>query len=117
MKEEKLTKYEIREQERDRQRAEDEAKRLQIPLIERLRDCGPFLASDGMMSYAVPDYRDAHEAADLIEKLTSAIDSAQALINKGLQESAMLRWEHFNVKDAREVLAILEEGFKEIENE
>ncbi len=117
MEEEKLTKYEIREQERDRQQAEDEAKRLQIPLVERLRDCGPFLASDGMMSYASPDYRDAHEAADLIEKLTSVIGSAQTLINKSLQESAMLRWDHFNVKDVRAVLAILEKGLKEIEDE
>lgn len=69
-------KVQIREVSQDkyeRLRAEEIAKRLQIPLIERLRDCGPFRASDGIMSVSVPDYRDTHEAADLIENLEEVI--------------------------------------------
>ena len=49
--------------------AEREQERLARPLVERLRDSGPFVAGDGHMSYATGDYRDAHEAADRIEEL------------------------------------------------
>lgn len=59
--------YEEREAERERQEAKREAERLARPLVERLRDCGPFRASDGIMSIKTGDYRDAHEAADILE--------------------------------------------------
>jgi uncharacterized protein YciI len=48
---------------------QEEKERLARPLVERLRDCGPFLASDGYMALAVGSYKDAHEAADRIEEL------------------------------------------------
>jgi len=61
---------------RDKQRKDTEKwlqkkeeERLARPLVERLRDCGPFEADDGYMSLAVGNYKDAHEAADRIEKL------------------------------------------------
>lgn len=65
-----------RQEKRDAQReayekwlAQKEEERLARPLVERLRDCGPFVASDGYMSLAVGDYKDSHEAADRIEEL------------------------------------------------
>ena len=62
----------------ERFRAEERAKRLQIPLVERLRESGPFRASDGIMSISVPDYEDAHEAADVIENLEEVITRLEA---------------------------------------
>ncbi len=46
-----------------------EALRLEIPLVDRLRDCGPFRASDGYLSVATGYWKDAHEGADEIERL------------------------------------------------
>ena len=61
---------------RDEQRAktdkwleDTEKERLARPLVERLRDCGPFRASDGYMSLALGSWKDAHDAADRIEEL------------------------------------------------
>jgi hypothetical protein len=62
--------------ERDRRReaheAEMERRRLERgsrPLVERLRDCGTFIATDGHPSYAPPHEEDAKEAAGEIERL------------------------------------------------
>lgn len=46
-----------------------EKERLSKPLVERLRNCGPYIDSDGHMSLTVGSYKDAHEAADRIEEL------------------------------------------------
>ena len=48
---------------------EKEEERLARPLVERLRNCGPFVADDGYMALAVGSYKDSHEAADRIEEL------------------------------------------------
>lgn len=54
--------------------AEAEAKRLSTPLLERLRDCGVRPASDGVMSVWPPDFRDSHDAADVIESLLAVAE-------------------------------------------
>ena len=59
--------YENRLEKREQEEAEREAQRLARPLVERLRDSGTFRASDGLMSIKTGDYRDAHEAADILE--------------------------------------------------
>ncbi len=41
-------------------------------IVERLRNCGPFLASDGYMSTRVLPSSTAHEAAAEIERLRAA---------------------------------------------
>ncbi len=65
--------YEDRLEKREQEEAEREAQRIARPLVERLRDCGPFRASDGIMSVKTGDYMDAHEAADVIENLEEVI--------------------------------------------
>ena len=71
--EERQAKREAQREQIEKWRAEEEQERLAKPLVERLRNSGPFEASDGFMSYATGDYRDAHEAADRIEQLESMI--------------------------------------------
>jgi uncharacterized protein YciI len=75
---------EERQAKRDKQREdhekwlqEKEKERLAKPLVERLRDCGPFLAGDGYMSLAVGDWKDAHDAADTIEQLELRIEQLE----------------------------------------
>jgi hypothetical protein len=70
--------------ERDETRHEElkarlESVRLGRPLIERLRDTGPFRASDGITSVALPDYMDAWEAADELARLASVEAERDAL--------------------------------------
>jgi hypothetical protein len=60
-------------EERQRQLEEQEIERKKTPLVERLRDSGPYKAGDGFISVAVGNYRDAHEAADRIEELTKIL--------------------------------------------
>ena len=67
--EERRAKRDAQREQTEKRLADIEAKRLARPLVERLRDCGPFMASDGHMSLAVGNYKDAHEAADRIEEL------------------------------------------------
>jgi uncharacterized protein YciI len=67
--EERRAKRDAQREADEKRLADEEKERLARPLVERLRDCGPFRAGDGHMSIAVGNYRDAHEAADRIEKL------------------------------------------------
>lgn len=76
---------EERQAKRDEQRAktdkwlaDEEQKRLARPLVERLRDCGPFTASDGYMGLAVGNWKDSRDAADRIEELERQLNELRA---------------------------------------
>lgn len=79
-----ITERERRREESELQREKEREMRLQIPLVERLRDCGPFRASDGYMSVMTGSWEDSHEAADEIDRLNMELIALRAVAKDGL---------------------------------
>jgi hypothetical protein len=102
--------YYTREARSQKIHAAAEAKRLSTPLMERLRDCGVHLASDGFMSIRLPDWRDSHDAADAIDAL---IDAARRLAYGDDTERAAARIELTEIQDRIAALRTRTQGDRE----
>lgn len=88
---------------------EAEKERLSRPLVDRLRDCGPFRASDGIMSVKLGDYKDSHDAADEIERLVSEVSRLRHIITNAIEAVADLD----DTPESVRVFTILSKGQKD----
>lgn len=66
----------------EQENSEQEATELVLQLIERLRETGPSVDDNGVVTGRIPDYRDCHEAADHLEGLLLYTTVMKSLIDK-----------------------------------